>query len=78
MRDVVIPEFSTRLRHELKIRKITQVKLAELIGAERHCVHDWCVDRYLPSSQALYLICKTLNVSADYLLELSDKPRQED
>lgn len=68
--DVVIPEFSTRLRHELKIRKITQIQLAKMINVERHCVHDWCTDKYLPNTGYLVKMCRVLGVSADYLLEL--------
>ncbi len=35
-------------------------------------VSDWTTGKIQSNAESIYLICKTFNVSADYLLGLSD------
>lgn len=72
-REVVIPEFGTRLKKAIKDSRMTQQQVAERIGCDRNTVVKWCNDWFYPQGDMLKLICVTLNVSADYLLELSDE-----
>lgn len=69
--EVIIPEFSVRLRQAIKDRGISQHELARRLDICYDSVNKWCNDNYLPDSGNLKLICEELKVSADYLLELS-------
>ena len=58
---------------ELRREKgLSQKKLAELIGSNNSSVCDWECGRSEPSLFYLVKLCKTLEVSADYLLGISD------
>lgn len=74
-REIVIPEFGTRLKKAIRKRYMTQQQLADYIGCSRDTVVKWCNDYFYPQGDMLKSICVALNVSADYLLELSDDMR---
>lgn len=64
--------FGQRLKKVLAERNMMQKELAEKIG-----VHEMAISRYvhggrMVSASILIDICKALNVSADYLLGLSE------
>ena len=65
--------FTLRFSEELKNSGIKQTDLAKAIGISKQCVSDFKSGRSFPSIQTLKLICKYLDVSADYLLGLTDK-----
>ena len=65
-------KFSERLRQSLKDSGISQVKLAKKIGMSQGIVNNYCTGRREPSLDALILICKALDESADYLLGIED------
>lgn len=46
----------------------TQKQLAEKIGTSADSVYSWEKGRSQPSIEALCLLCKELDVSADYLI----------
>lgn len=65
--------FTLRFREELKNSGLKQNEFARQIGISKQCVSDFKSGRSFPSIQTLKLICKFLDVSADYLLGLDDK-----
>jgi len=65
-------KFSERLKLVLKNLDMTQTTLAKKIGMSQGIVNNYCTGKREPSLDVLFLICKTLNESADYLLGLVD------
>lgn len=61
------------LEKELKTRNLTMNKLAKAINFSQSATSQWKSGR-LPRADTLADICKYLNVSADYLLELEPPP----
>lgn len=55
-------------------RKMTQNELAEMMNCNRQKIADWERGKSTPSADDLVLLSKTFNVSADYLLGISDVP----
>ena len=49
-----------------------QVELARAANISKQCISDYKRGKSVPSIETLYLICKYLDVSADYLLGLAD------
>ena len=64
--------FTKRFNEVLKISGKTQVEIARAIHVTKQCVTDYKTGKSVPSLETLYLLCKFLEVSADYLLGLSD------
>lgn len=64
--------FKERFNEILKISGKTQVEIAKAIHVSKQCVNDYKTGKSVPSIETLYLLCKFLEVSADYLLGLSD------
>lgn len=64
--------FATRLRELLEERKITQDTVSKMIGITRQSVNFYTTGVSTPTFDKLALLAKALNVSADYLLGLSD------
>ncbi len=54
-------------------RNISQVELAKRLNVSKQSVSNWENDNIQPSIEMLIKIAKTLNVSTDYLLGLSDR-----
>lgn len=52
--------------------KLTVKQLAEKIGVSPEMVTQYYTTKKLPKLDTFVRICKALNVSADYLLGLSD------
>ena len=57
-------------------RKLTQTELAEKIGISRISLGNYESGKRHPDSQVIQLLCKKLNVSADYLLGITDTENQ--
>ena len=55
-------------------RMLTQEKLGALVGVAKQTVSNWENDRRTPRANELKAICKALECSSDYLLELVDEP----
>lgn len=64
--------FSIRLREARKELKLTQKDLATALNTTDDSIYSWENGRSQPSIEMIRLICKTLDVSADYLLGLED------
>lgn len=65
--------FYQKLEELVKEKNITMNKLAKNAGFSQTGTDRWKKGS-MPSCEALVKICKYLNVSADYLLDLDDAP----
>lgn len=63
--------FHERLKATMKGQKITQTKLAILLGVSQATVWEW-LNISFPSLDRFYQICCTLKVSPSYLLGFED------
>lgn len=50
----------------------TQIELANLAGVKQSCVSKWERGATLPDSDMIVSLCKIFDVSADYLLGLTE------
>ena len=68
--------FKDRFNELLEIEKRTggktQVDIANAIHVKKQCVSDYKSGKSVPSIETLYLLCKYLDVSADWILGLDD------
>jgi len=65
-------KFTKRFNEILKQCGKTQVEIALAINVTKQCVNDYKTGKSVPSVETLYALCKFLDVSADYLLGLTD------
>lgn len=68
-----ITKFQSRFNECLRYSNIKQTALAEAAHVSKQCISDYKAGKSVPSIDTLYLICKTLDVSADFLLGLEDE-----
>lgn len=66
-------KFSERFKELLHYNGTNQSELANKIHVSKQCVSDYKSGKSVPSIETLYEICVQLDVSADYLLGLTDK-----
>ena len=64
-----------RLKEFRKEKKLTQDKLAKDLNTTQSVIADYERGRYLIATPFLYTICKKYNISADYLLGKTNKPK---
>lgn len=64
--------FKERLKEEIKQSGLTVRQFADLVGVSPEMVTQYFTTKKLPKLDTFVKICKALNVSADYLLGLSD------
>lgn len=55
-------------------RMMTQEELGALVGVAKQTVSNWENDRRVPRANELKALCKALECTSDYLLELVDEP----
>ncbi len=65
-------KFKDRLNEALIENDISQNTLARKISMSQSVVNNYCTGKREPSLDVLISICKVLNISADYLLGLTD------
>ena len=65
-------KFKERFNDVLKNCGKSQVEIAAAIGVSKQCVSDYKAGKSVPSIETLYKICVLLDVSADYLMGLTD------
>lgn len=53
-----------------KLANMTQIELASIIGVSQKDISRWETGDRTPGADAIIKICKSLNVSADFLLGL--------
>ena len=64
--------FKKRLHDEIKQSGITTVELAKAVGITPEMITLYYTTEKLPRLDTFFKLCKALDVSADYLLGLSD------
>ena len=67
-----VTKFQERFTECLQYSHVKQVDLAKAANVSKQWVTDYKRGKSVPSIDTLYLICKFLDVSADYLLGLED------
>lgn len=67
-------KFSDRLKELRTIRGITQKELADSVGISAGAVYSYESKRQVPNIQTIFDICNTYEVSADWLLGLTEVP----
>lgn len=55
-------------------RMMTQEELGARVGVAKQTVSNWENDRRVPRANELKELCKALECTSDYLLELVDEP----
>lgn len=67
--------FSARLKALIQQRNMTYAQLADILGVSTAQVSDMANGKTGTSLERLYLLCQTFEISADYLLGLTDELR---
>ena len=67
--------FGSRLRELRKSRNMSQTELADALGTSQSTIADYERGKVFPTVPVIIRIAKFLNVSADYLLGLTDNPQ---
>ncbi len=67
-----ITKFTERFNECLNYSAVKQTDLAQAANVSKQCVSDYKSGKSVPSIDTLFLICKYLDVSSDYLLGLED------
>ena len=62
----------TRLREEIINSGLTTVEIAKGIGVSPEMVTQYCTTTKLPRLDTFAKLCKALDLSADYILGLTD------
>lgn len=69
--------FGERLNMVLYEQELSQADLDKRTGIGRANISRYVCNKQMPTVDSLIAICKTLNVSADWLLCLSDRKERE-
>lgn len=67
-----ITKFQARFNEWLKYSDVKQTELAKAANVTKQCISDYKSGKSEPSIDTLFLLCRYLDVSADYLLGLED------
>lgn len=65
----------TRLRALRESLKLSQVKMAEMIGCPQSSVYRYETGRYTPTAEVLVWYADYFDVSLDYIFGRTDKPQ---
>lgn len=65
-------KFQERFNEIIKTSGKSQVEIAAAVNVSKQCVSDYKTGKSVPSLETLYLLCQFLDVSADYLMGLTD------
>ena len=66
-------KFKKRLKEEIKLSGMTTQELADKIGVTNPMITQYYTTYKNPSLETFEKLCRALDVSADYLLGLTDK-----
>lgn len=69
----MIETIKTRLKDEIKNSGLTTVEIAKRVGISPEMVTQYVTTKKLPKLDTFARLCKELDVSADYILGLSDE-----
>lgn len=67
-----ITKFQQRFNECLKYGDVKQTELAKAANVSKQCISDYKSGKSVPSIDTLFLICRYLDTSADYLLGLDE------
>ncbi len=67
-----ITKFQTRFNEALRYSDMKQTELAKAANVSKQCISDYKAGKSVPGIDTLVLLCRALDVSADYLLGLDD------
>lgn len=65
-------KFKKRLKEEIKLSGMTTKELGEKVGVSNEMITQYYTTSKMPSLETFERLCRALDVSADYLLGLSD------
>ncbi len=65
-------KFQERFNECLKYANVKQTDLARAANVSKQCISDYKSGKSVPSIDTLFLLCRYLEVSADYLLGLEE------
>lgn len=65
------------LKKARKAKNITQSKLAEKLHLTKSAISKYETGQLEPSCKTIIELCKILDVSSDYLLEIKKEPKEE-
>ena len=68
--------FSSRLKTLIKSKGMTYVELGEILHVTGTQISDMANGKAGTSLERLYVLCKYFDISANYLLGLTDEPRK--
>jgi len=75
MKNAMANIFGARLKEIRKAKNMSQAELAEAVGTSQSRIADYEAGKTFPTVPVIIRIAKFLNVSADYLLGLTDNPQ---
>lgn len=65
-------KFYERIKELRKDKKLSQMELAKSTGLNQSAIARWELNKTEPTASAIIILCKYFNVTADYLLGLTD------
>ena len=69
----MIETIKTRIKEEIKNSGLTTVEIAKRVGISPEMVTQYVTTKKLPKLDTFARLCKELDVSADYILGLTDE-----
>ena len=73
MRNMMMSEMiKERLREELRASGLTTVEIARRVGVSPEMITQYMTTKKLPKLDTFARLCKELELSADYILGLTD------
>lgn len=73
MEKVMINIIKKRLTEEISNSALSKTEIAAQLGVSPEMITQYCTTKKLPRLDTFAELCKILNVSADYLLGLTDQ-----
>lgn len=61
-----------RLKNELKNSNLTTIEISKKVGVSPEMITQYMTTKKLPKLDTFAIICKELDLSADYILGLTD------
>ncbi len=68
----MVEKIKNRIKDEIKNSGLTTVEIAKRVGISPEMVTQYVTTKKLPKLDTFARLCKELDVSADYILGLSD------
>ena len=68
-------KFAEKLTDLLKEKNLSKRECARICNISAQSISDWTTGKIQPTAEMIYIICKKLNESADYLLGLTEEEK---